>query len=192
MRRMLLVGVLLAVAAAAAVGLSAALDLELESVALLGAAMGAVVALVPDKTLWARVSGFAAGFVFAWIGYVLRAALLPDTTGGHAVAVAIVVFGCGALAAASAECIPVWATLLGAGAFAGAYEFAYVAAPPEIASTSVSTATTMLFNVAIGLLAGVLVSPKSTLGSNTADQAHTATRLDAEAASLDEILEQTK
>ena len=188
MRRLLLVGVLLAVAAAAAVGLSAAFDLELESVALLGAAMGAVLALVPDKTLLSRVSGFGAGFLLAWIGYVLRAAWLPDTTGGRAVAVAIVVFACVAVAAGASERIPVWATLLGAGGFAGAYEFTYSVAPPEVASTSVTTATTMLFNVAIGLLAGVLAGPKTTVAAGARGQG----RLDPELASLDDILEPTK
>jgi hypothetical protein len=188
MRRLMLIGVLLALAAAAAVGLSAVLDLELESVALLGAAMGAVLALVPDKTLLSRVSGFGAGFVFAWIGYVLRAALLPDATSGRAVAVALVVFACVAVAAISSERIPVWATLLGSGAFAGAYEFTYTVAPPEVASTSVSAATTMVFNVALGLFAGVLAGPKSALAPDTEHQSREVPEL----ASLDDILEPTK
>ena len=82
MRKELFVGLSLAAAALVVVLISGALDLELESVALLGAAMGAVVGLVPDRTAVARLGGFVGGFVFAWIGYFLRAALLPDTTGG--------------------------------------------------------------------------------------------------------------
>ena len=74
MRRNLLAGLCLAVAAGLLVVVGAALDLELESVALLGAALGAVVALVPDRTPLVRLGGFAAGFVAALVGYVLRAA----------------------------------------------------------------------------------------------------------------------
>ena len=189
MRRMLLVGVLLAIAAAAAISASAILDLELESVALLGAAMGAVIALVPDRTLLTRVLGFAAGFVIAWIGYVIRAMWMPDTSSGRAVAAAIVVFACVAVAAGTLERIPLWAPLLGAGAFAGAYEFTYNVAPPELATTSVSTATTMLFNVGVGLLAGVLAGPSTALapGAGRHDR-----RTPAETATFDDLLEHSK
>jgi hypothetical protein len=189
MRRLLLVGFLLAIAAAAAIEVSSILDLELESVALLGAAMGAVIALVPDRTLLARVLGFAGGFVIAWIGYVVRAAWLPDTSSGRAVAAAIVVFACVAVSAVTLERIAVWAPLLGAGAFAGAYEFTYNAAPPELASTSVSTATTMLFNVGIGLLAGVLVSPAASLAPRAGRHGR---RVPEQATAFDDILEHSK
>ena len=69
--------------------------------ALLGAALGAVVALVPDRTPLVRLGGFAAGFVAAFIGYVLRAALLPDTSAGRAVAVVIVLLLCVGVSAAA-------------------------------------------------------------------------------------------
>src|SRR5690349_13875299 len=90
MRRTLVAGLVLALAAVLVVLVSSGLDLELESVALLGGALGAVVALVPDRTPLVRLSGFAGGFVAAWVGYVVRAALLPDTAGGRAVAVGLV------------------------------------------------------------------------------------------------------
>ena len=159
MRKTLLAGVVLAVAAVLVVIVSSALDLELESVALLGGALGAVVALVPDRTPLVRLGGFVAGFIAAWIGYVVRAALLPDTAGGHAVAVGLVVLLCVGITAASMDRLPLWTTLLGTAALTGAYEFTYAAAPPELASTSVSTATTLLFNVAVGFLAAALVAP---------------------------------
>ncbi|HSV40995.1 MAG TPA: hypothetical protein VLI04_19700 [Nocardioidaceae bacterium] len=189
MRKLLLVGVLLAFAAAAAIGASAILDLELESVALLGAAMGAVIALVPDRTLLTRIVGFASGFVIAWFGYIVRAAWMPDTSAGRAVAAAIVVFACVAVVAATLERIPLWAPLLGAGAFAGAYEFTYNVAPPELMTTSVSTATTMLFNVGVGLLAGVLAGPGS---ARTTVAGRHGGRVPEQATSLDDILEHTK
>ena len=84
MRKSLVAGLVLAVAAVLVVWVSSALDLELESVALLGAALGAVVALVPDRTPLIRLCGFFAGFVAAWIGYAMRAQFLPDSAGGRA------------------------------------------------------------------------------------------------------------
>ncbi|MEO5710654.1 MAG: hypothetical protein ABIQ59_12620 [Nocardioidaceae bacterium] len=159
MRRTLLAGVVLAVAAVLVVIVSSALNLELESVALLGGALGAVVALVPDRSPLVRLGGFVAGFVAAWIGYVVRAALLPDTSGGRAVAVGLVVLLCVAITAVSRNKLPLWTTLLGTAGLTGAYEFTFAAAPPELASTSVSTATTLLLNVAVGFLAAALVAP---------------------------------
>jgi hypothetical protein len=174
MRRTLLAGVVLAVAAVLVVTVSSALDLELESVALLGGALGAVVALVPDRTPLVRLGGFVAGFVAAWIGYVLRAALLPDTAGGRAVAAGLVVLLCVGITAATMNRLPLWTTLLGTAALTGAYEFTYAAAPPELASTSVSTATTLLLNVAVGFLAAALVAPTEDGGRHRheADAAH--------------------
>ncbi len=163
MRRTSLVGLGLAGAAVVAVLVSSVFDLELESVALLGAATGAAVALVPDKTPLSRLAGFGVGFVAAWIGYVARGALLPDSAGGRAVAVALVVLLATAAVLASRERIALWSTLIGAGAFAGAYEFTYAAAPPELLDTSLSTATTLLLNVALGFLAVALVAPLRTV-----------------------------
>lgn len=159
MRKTLLVGLVLTVASVLVVVVSAWFDLELESVALLGVCAGAVVALVPDRTPFARLGGFAAGFVAAWVGYLLRAAVLPDSTGGRAVAVGLVVLVSVGVAAASLGRIPVWSTLLGAGALAGAYEYTYAAAPPEVTSTSLSSATALLLTAAVGFLATALVAP---------------------------------
>jgi hypothetical protein len=164
MRATLLAGVTLAVAAVLVVLVSAGLDLELESVALLGAALGAVVALVPDRTPLVRLGGFAAGFVAAWIGYVVRAGLLPDTAGGRAAAVGLVILLCVGVTAASMNRLPLWTTLLGTAALAGAYELTFAAAPPELFSTSLSTATTLLLNVAVGFLAAALVAPSAATG----------------------------
>ena len=159
MRKTLLAGLVLAVAAVLVVLVSSTFDLDLESVALLGAALGAVIALVPDRTPLVRLAGFAGGFVAALVGYFMRAALLPDSAGGRAVAVAVVVILCVAITAASMNRLPLWTTLLGTAALVGAYEFTYAAAPPEVASTSLSAGTTLLFTVAVGFLAAALVAP---------------------------------
>ena len=92
------------------------------------------------------------------LGYAVEAAFLPDSSGGRAVAVILAVLLCVAVAAATNDRIPLWPLLLGTAAFTGAYEFTYNEAPPELLTTSVSTATTLLFNVAVGFLAATLVS----------------------------------
>jgi hypothetical protein len=160
MRKEMFVGLTLTVAALVVTWLGGVLDLELESVALLGAAMGAVTGLVPDRSAAARMGGFLGGFVIALVGYFVRAALLPDTTAGRAVAVALVMLLCLGLTLALVGRLPLWAVLLGAGTFAGAYEFTYAAAPPEILDTSISTATTVLLTAAIGFLSVAWFGPE--------------------------------
>lgn len=190
MRRSLLAGGVLAVAAVLVVLVSAALDLELESVALLGTALGAVVALVPDRSAGARLAGLAVGLVAAWIGYLVRAALLPDSVGGQAVAVAAVVLLCAAVAALTAGRLPLWSTLLGVVGLVGAYEAAYAAAPPEVAATSLSAVTALVLAVGAGFLAAGAVVPPSTeprprRRPGRATPAETST-------SLDEMMETTR
>jgi hypothetical protein len=159
MRANLLSGLLLACAAVLVVWSSAALDLDLESVALLGAALGAVVALVPDGSAPSRLAGFGIGFVIAWVGYAARALELPDSSGGRAVAVFFVVIACGVVAAVAHERIPLWSLLLGTAALAGGYELTYTDAPSQMLDTSVSTATTLLFTTGVGFLAASIIRP---------------------------------
>lgn len=192
MRKTLLVGLVLTVAAVLVVFVSAGLDLKLEPVALLGVALGGVIALVPDRSPFMRLAGFAGGFVAAWIGYLLRAAVLPDSAGGRAVVVAIVIVLATAIAALSAGRIALWSTLLGAAAFAGAYEYTYAAAPPEVASTSVSAATTLLFTVAVGFLAAALMTPATEQPVERRTRAQRPTD-DVETTRLDDMMmEKTK
>lgn len=157
MRRTMSAGLVLAGAAVGMTLLSDLLDLGLESVALLGLALGAVVALVPDTTAARRLTGFLAGFLVALVGYFVRAGFLPDSATGRAVAVGVVVVLCAAAVAASAGRLRLWSVLLGAAALAGAYELTYAAAPPEIVETSLSTGTSLLLAVAVGfVVAGLL------------------------------------
>jgi hypothetical protein len=154
MRRTWLVGGTLIVATVVVVALSAWFDLELESTALFGVAVGAVVALVPDRSPAMRLIGLLAGFVAAWIGYLVRAGFLPDSVAGRCVGLGLVVLLCVLVAGLSFDRVPLWATLLGAAGMVGAYEAAYTAAPPEVVSTSFSTATALLMTLAVGFLAG--------------------------------------
>jgi hypothetical protein len=158
-RATLIAGGVLAVAAVLVVALSASLGLDVESVALMGAATGAVVALVPDGSPAFRLVGFLIGFGAAWVGYLVRAGFLPDSTAGHSVAVAFVVVVCTLGAALSRGRIPLWATLLGAAALAGSYEDKFVAAPSQVLSTSTASSTSVLLAVALGFFAASLVAP---------------------------------
>lgn len=160
MRRTLLVGVVLIVAAVVVVVLSDLFDLKLDSAALLGLSIGAVVALVPDRTPLMRLAGFAGGVVAAWVGYLLRAGFLPDSVSGRAVSVVVVLAVCVAVAAATAGRVPLWSTLLGAAAMVGAYEYTYSAAPPEVTTTSVTAVTALLMTSAVGYLAVALLAPR--------------------------------
>jgi hypothetical protein len=163
----LLTGGVLTVAAVAIVLLSSGLGIDVESVALMGAGSGAVIALVPHRTPQARLIGFMVGFVASWLGYLLRAGALPDTAAGHSIAVALVVLVCTATAALSRNRVPLWSTLLGAAAMSGSYEATYLLAPSQVLSTSVSSSTSVLLAVALGFFAAALVAP----GGETSDRA---------------------
>ena len=115
--------------------LSSTLGLDVESVALMGAGSGAVVALVPTRSPQDRLIGFLVGFAASWVGYLVRAGFLPDTTAGHAVAVAVVVAICTVVAALSRDRLPLWTLLLGAAVLAGSYETTYIEAPSQVLRT---------------------------------------------------------
>ena len=62
MRTILLTGLALLVAGTGLVLLGSAYELELDSAAFLGVGLGAVLALVPDRSAFARLVAFLAGF----------------------------------------------------------------------------------------------------------------------------------
>ncbi|GEA81814.1 hypothetical protein [Cellulomonas uda] len=160
MKRYVMAGLVLAVLTTVVVGTSL-LGAEGAPVVLLGAALGGALGLVPDGSVAARAGGFVAGALLAWIGYVLRAAALPDSAAGRAVA-ALVVLGIGVVVVAAARGrVPAWSPLLGVAAVAGAYERVYAADPSAVASTSVETVTSVLLAAAVGLLATAFLAPAS-------------------------------
>lgn len=160
MRRTLLSGLLLVAAAFLTVLVGDWLDLELDDAALLGVASGAVVALVPHATIGRRLAGFVLGVVLTLVGYLVRAALLPDTAGGRAAFAAIVVALCVVAAVVSVERLALWSTLLGAAAFAGAFEATYTLAPPRVLENSVSSLTALALCAAVGFCAAALGAPQ--------------------------------
>lgn len=157
MRRSLIAGLVLAVFAALIIGLGELFGLDLQPVALLGAALGGVLGLVPHRFPLGKLGGFVLGFVIAWIGYALRAAVLPDAPGGRAVAVLVVVALVAVACAISADRVPMWSALLGTAAIAGAYEEIYTNAPSQFLKESPTAATAVLLAAALGYLATTLV-----------------------------------
>lgn len=171
MRRTILAGGALASTVAVAIMVGALLGLELERVALIGVALGAVVALVPDGHPGWRLAGFVTGFVAAWIGYVLRAAVLPDSTGGLAIADLLVIVICVGAVVAGLGRIPLWSPLVGVASLVGAFEVAYVGAPSQVIDTSMVAATAVLLTSAFGFLAASFFAP-GTPSRSAASQAH--------------------
>ena len=157
MKRYILAGLVLALITTVVVAVASP---ELQAVALLGAAIGGTLGLVPDRSPAHRVGGFAVGFAAAWLGYALRAAVLPDATSGRAVAVLLVLLVCLAVAAGTRGRLPLWSTLLGAAAMTGAYEATYAADPTAFVSSSASTATSILLAAGAGFLATALLGPQ--------------------------------
>jgi hypothetical protein len=174
MRRSLIAGLVLAVFAALIIGLGELFGLDLQHVALMGAALGGVLGLVPHPQPLGKLGGFAVGFVLAWIGFALRAAVLPDSAGGRAAAAFIVVAVIAAACAVSAGRLPLWSALLGAAAIVGAYEETYTNAPSQFLQEAPTAATTVLFAVALGYLATSLVAEGLRSGSPVARHATTA------------------
>jgi hypothetical protein len=125
---------------------------DLAATALLGVALGGVVALVPDRSVLGRVSGFLVGLLAAWVGYALRAGVLPDIALGRAIAVVGVVGIVTVAAVASAGRLPLWSGLLGAAAMAGAYESVFATSPTSFVLDSTTAVTTTLVAVSFGLL----------------------------------------
>jgi hypothetical protein len=161
MMRTLVAGALLAVCGALTIALGAALGLDLDHVALLGVTLGAVIGLVPDRTPVFKVVGFLGGLFAAWVSYGLRAAVLPDTSAGRAVAVFVAIALCVAVVLVSMRRVPLWSTLVGAAALAGAYEATYTAAPSQFMHESPTALTTVVLAAAVGHLAMTLLGPDS-------------------------------
>ena len=155
-------GALLAVAVVVVIAVSSVLDLQIESYALAGVLAGGVVALIPDRSAFARLAAFAIGFVAAWVGFVLRAALLPDTEGGRAVAAVVTVLICLVAVALGRTRLPLSAMLVGVVLLSAAYETAFVAAEAEVQTTSLDAATALVVAVAVGFAVAALSAGRRT------------------------------
>jgi hypothetical protein len=153
MRRTAIGGAILAVIAFLLILFGQALNLELERVAMTGAALGAAVALVPDRPPLFRALGFAAGFLVGWGGYALRAGVLPDTSMGRALAALVVLLLLMAISLATFTRVPLWSLLIGAAAMAAAYETTFMTTPSAFPYESPTAATQMALAAGVGYLA---------------------------------------
>lgn len=150
-------GVVLALFGALTIAFGHLLGLDLDQVALLGVTLGGVIGLVPDRTLAQRITGFAIGFVLAWIGFAVRASMLPDIAAARALVAFAVIAIAMLIVVATGSRIPLWSALVGAAAMVGAYEQTYAASPSLFVSDSPTAATTVLLAVAMGVLGSVLL-----------------------------------
>ena len=169
MRRSMIAGLSLAVLAALVISVGELLGFNLEHVALLGGAIGGALGLVPHHFWWGRIAGFLVGFAAAWIGFALRAAFLPDSSNGRAVAAFLVIVICTVVCAVSAGRLPLWSALLGVAAIVGAYEEIYTNAPSQFVAQSPEAGTTVLLAAALGYLATSVVYSLITDGGDEAE-----------------------
>ncbi|MDT7539447.1 MAG: hypothetical protein QOI82_3032 [Actinomycetota bacterium] len=156
--RTLVTGTALAIAAFLLADQGAIFGADLPKVALLGAAAGAVLGLVPDRMPAARLGGFLTGFAAAWLGYALRAGVLPDIPMGRAIAAVVVVGIITAVAVATGNRLPMWSGFLGSAALLGSYETTFASTPTSFVSDSMTAVTTSLLAVALGFLIAVLLA----------------------------------
>ncbi len=157
MRRTLVTGGLLAVFAALLAQFGGALGLDEIRSALLGAAIGAVLGLVPgSENPLGRAAAFLVGFLLGLVGYALRAGLLPDTGSGRALAAFLVIVLLTGICAATLGWLPLWSGLLGVAAISGAYEYAFGIDPTAFTTEAVTAATTVLLAAAVGFLVGAV------------------------------------
>jgi hypothetical protein len=157
LRTNLLSGLALAVVAALVVILGDGLGLELGGTALIGVGVGAVLALAPRDGDLGTLGAFAGGFVVAWLGYALRAAVLPDTSLARGIVAFLVVLVIVGACALSDGLCPPWSGLLGVVALAAVYEETYTAAPSQFLSESPTAATSVLVAAAAGYVVALLV-----------------------------------
>ena len=158
-------GAVLAVAVVVVIGLSSMMELEIEPYALAGVLAGGVVALIPERSAFARLGAFAVGLVAAWIGFVLRAALMPDSESGRAVAALITIAICLVALAVSRARLPLVAMLVGVILLSASYETAFVAAEAEVATTSLDALTALVVAVAVGFAVTTLTSSRRAAGA---------------------------
>lgn len=149
-------GMGLALACVCAVVFGAALGLDLDQAVLVSGVLGAVLGLMPGEEPRWQLAGFGVGATAAWLGYGVRASLLPDSSAGVALAAAGVIVLCLLVAIASGDRIPLWAALLGVAALAGTVEHTFDPAAAQFVPASLSAVTTAALAAALGYLATVV------------------------------------
>ncbi|HWC35124.1 MAG TPA: hypothetical protein VG650_09885 [Mycobacteriales bacterium] len=156
-RSSLAIGLMITVLGALLIDHGAHLGLQLIHLGEMGLAVGAVLGLVPDRAPAWRAASFSVGFVAAWLGFALRAGLLPDIPLGRAIATLIVLGLVTVATTASFGRLPLWAGLLGVAAFSGGYETTFSTDPTRFISDSMTDATTIALAVGLGFFVVTLI-----------------------------------
>lgn len=96
------------------------------------------------------------GAVAWWVAIALRAGVLADTTSSRVIAAVVAIGLCTAVAAASQERLPLWASLVGIAAFGGLYEPLFAEEPTKFIAQSTLALSTVAVAVGIGALTAVV------------------------------------
>lgn len=160
MRRTVISGLLLAAAAGLLILLSDPLRIQVEHVAVLGVALGAVLGLVGERAVWERCIAFGIGLVATWLAYGMRAGFLPDASSGRVVAAVGLIALLVLIAWLSAGRLELWPMLIGVAGMAGAYELTYTDAPPRFVQESPVALTAILLTVAVGFAVTTLTATR--------------------------------
>lgn len=166
MLRVFAAGILLAVGGGLLVWLGDALSLGLRSV-LLAAAIGGAIGWVNRGSAIARIGGALVGFVIAWAGYLLRAAVLPDSTLGRVIGLAAILLLITIICGLTRDRLPLWTVLLGAALFVGGYDYPFQAAPYNVITDTIAIAPALLLPFALAFLLTSLVAAVETQPKHT-------------------------
>lgn len=150
-------GAAVAIAAGALTASSGPFGADLPKVALLGLAAGAVLGLVPARSLAGNLAGFLGGFAAVLVALSLQRTTLPDTGLGRAIAAVVTVSVVTAIATATADRAPLWAGLLGAATMTGSFAIVTAGAIPTT-TMAITAATAALLAAAVSLIATTLLT----------------------------------
>jgi hypothetical protein len=156
MKRTVIAGLALAVAAVLAVYLGDALNLGLSN-PLLGVGAAGALALAPGGHKVGRLVGFVIGVVIALVGYGVSAQFLPASSTGSMVQAVVVLVLVTVAALASMGRMPLWSVLLGMATYVGAYDFIYNDKPYDFLKSAPDTLGALLVTAGLGYLAAALV-----------------------------------
>lgn len=171
MARTVIRGVVIAVVAALVAVTGNAIGIDTVWPVLLAAAVGLAVAPVT----MGRVAAFVVGAGVSWLVLALRAGFLPDLAASQALVIAVGVLLLTALAALTAERLPLWASLAGLVAFAGYYEPTYAASPTRFLAESPIALVTVLLAAAVGFVAALVTDLVTAPAAETTETSRTTT-----------------
>lgn len=109
-----------------------------------------------------------------WIAMALRAAVLPDATSSLVLAAVVAIAICTAVAAATREHVPLWASLAGIALFAALYEPAFADEPTKFLAQSTVALGSVVVAVGIGALAALLADTVAAVSITPRDRVGTA------------------